>query len=548
MTPHLILTGFSGTGKSAVGREAARLLGWDFIDTDAEVVRRAGKPIARIFAEEGETAFRALEAQVLLEALARPEPTVIATGGGAVLDETNRQRMFISGVVVCLEARPETVLQRLAQGEDEVRPLLASPDPLERIRSLKAQRQPLYALADWTVHTDALSVDEAAREVVRGWDRGRRRFPGGISAQNADLAAIVHTAAGPYPVYVGWGVLSTLGQRLIRMGLGSTAYLITDRAVFYAWGRKVQTALEEAGIPTHIFTFPPGEASKTLDTVRLAYEWLASTRAQRGHLIVAVGGGVVGDLAGFVAATYNRGMPFVQVPTTLLAMVDASIGGKTGVDLPEGKNLVGAFYQPRMVLAEAATLGTLPQRVLREGWAEAIKHGLILDAHLFRTFEEQADALLRLERTITVSVLRRSMAIKAEVVSQDEKETLGVRILLNYGHTVGHALEQATGYTGYLHGEAVAVGMMAEGRMSQRMGLLSAEGLERQRRVLERFGLPTSCPGVDPQALKAGMAVDKKRAGKGLRWVLLADIGRAVVRDDVPDEIVDEALREITGQ
>ncbi|GBD11627.1 3-dehydroquinate synthase [bacterium HR23] len=543
--PHLILIGFSGTGKSAVGKEVARLLGWEFLDTDQEVVRRAGKSIAQVFAQEGEPTFRALEAQALADALARPQPTVVAVGGGAVLSPENRQRMAGAGVVVCLEAHPQTILQRLAQAEEEVRPLLAGPNPLERITALKAQRQPLYALADWTVHTDHLTVEETAREVVRGWEIGRRRFAA-EAVQEEEVSAVVHTSAGPYPVYVGWGLISSLGQRLRRMGLASTAYLITDRTVFYAWGRKVQTALEEAGIPTHIFTFPSGEASKTLDTVRYAYQWLASLKAQRGHLIVALGGGVVGDLAGFVSATYNRGMPFIQVPTTLLAMVDASIGGKTGVDLPEGKNLVGAFYQPRMVLADALTLSTLPARALREGWAEAIKHGLILDASLFRTFEERADALLRLEREVLVPVLRRSMAIKADVVSRDEKETLGLRILLNYGHTVGHALEQATGYTQYLHGEAVAVGMMAEGRISQRLGLLSSEALERQRAVLERFGLPTACVGVDPQAIKAGMAVDKKRAGKGIRWVLLEDIGRAVVREDVPDSVVDEALAEIT--
>jgi 3-dehydroquinate synthase len=396
------------------------------------------------------------------------------------------------------------------------------------------------------VHTDFLSVEEAAREVVRGWEWGRRRFPPEASPGD-DLAAIVHTSSGPYPVYAGWGLLQGLGERLVRMGLASTAYLIADRTVFSAWGRKAQRALEEAGIPTHIFTFPPGETSKTLETVRPIYGWLASLKAQRGHVVVALGGGVVGDLAGFVAATYNRGLPFVQVPTTLLAMVDAAIGGKTGVDLPEGKNLVGAFYQPRLVLADAATLTTLPPRVAREGWAEAIKHGLILDAALFRTFEEEAGALLAMEPRAVVPVLRRSMAIKAQVVSQDEKETAGVRILLNYGHTVGHALEQVTGYARYLHGEAVAIGMMAEGRISRRMGLLSPEALERQRRVLEAFDLPTACPGIDPRALKEAMTVDKKRGDKGLRWVLLADIGRAVVRDDVPEAVVDEALAEVTG-
>ncbi|MBI4337429.1 MAG: 3-dehydroquinate synthase [Chloroflexi bacterium] len=548
--PNLILTGFSGTGKTAVGRQTARLLAWDFVDTDQEIVRQAGKPIERIFAEDGETAFRALECEALARACATPR-AVIATGGGVMADPANRELMLRSGVVVCLEAQPETIYQRLFQAakaasDPVVRPLLAGPDPLERIRTLKATRQPAYALAHWTVHTDHLSVEEVAREAVRAWETVRGRIDRAQVA-GEDVAAVVHSSAGACPIFVGWEVLSALGERCRKAGLNTIAYLISDETVFHRYGRLAQNSLEEAGIPTHTFAFPPGEASKTLETASQAYRWLAGLRAQRDHFVVAVGGGVAGDLAGFVAATFNRGMPFVQVPTSVAAMVDASIGGKTAVDLPEGKNLVGAFHQPRFVLADVQALSTLPRRAIVEGLAEAIKHGLILDAELLRTFEERADAILALEPEVTTNIIRRSMAIKAQVVSQDERETLGIRALLNYGHTVGHGLEAATEYGRYLHGEAVSVGMMAAGLISQRMGMLSAEALERQRTVLERYGLPTRCLGVDLAAVQRAMQVDKKRAGKAQRWVLLEEVGKAVVHSDVPPELAQQVLRELAA-
>jgi 3-dehydroquinate synthetase len=226
-------------------------------------------------------------------------------------------------------------------------------------------------------------------------------------------------------------------------------------------------------------------------------------------------------------------------------MVDASIGGKTGLNLPQGKNLVGAFHQPRLVLADVQTLATLPRREMASGWAEAIKHGLILDAGLFDTFEEHAGAIAALERPLAEQVIRRSMAIKAYVVSRDERETLGIRTLLNYGHTVGHALEAATGYGRLLHGEAVAVGMAAAARISHGMGLLSAEAVERQDRLLARFGLPTRCPGVDRDAVRRAMGVDKKTAAGAIHWVLLEGIGRAVLRADVPSELVEQMLAEV---
>ena len=541
---NLFITGFSGSGKTSVGREVARRLGWCFVDTDDDIVRTAGKPIEAIFEEMGEDHFRRLEHRCLA-GLCQGERQVIATGGGIVVDERNRCLMERSGVIVCLEARPETIHKRLERqrhmgSEPVVRPMLSAPEPLERIRRLKEERQAHYALAHWTVHTDGLSAQQAAEEVVRVW---KTLAQGATPADDADgeLTAVVQTSSGDCPIWVGWGILDELGQRVRQMLAPSAAYIISDEGV-YTHARQAQAAMESATIPTHLFLIPPGEPSKSLEMAQRIYGWLADRRAERGHLLLAVGGGVVGDLAGFVAATFLRGMPFVQVPTTLLAMMDAAIGGKVAVDLPQGKNLVGAFHQPRFVLSDVATLKTLPERELTSGWAEAIKHGLILDQGLVEAFERHGEAICGLEPEVATDVMRRSVRIKADVVSRDEKETLGVRVLLNYGHTIGHALEAATGYEGFLHGEAVSVGMMGAAYIGHAMGLLSAEEVERQRALLESYGLPLTCGDVDTAGVEKAMLSDKKTSDREIRWVLLDGIGRAVTRSDVPAEVVRETL------
>ena len=361
------------------------------------------------------------------------------------------------------------------------------------------------------------------------------------STAYSDLAAIVNTSQGDYPIWVGWNIIDEIGERTNSVLDTSTAYIITDEGV-HRQARRAQFSLEAAGIAAHMFIMPAGETHKTLETVQLVYRWLAERKAERGHLIVAVGGGVVGDLAGFVAATYLRGLPFAQVPTSLLAMMDASIGGKAAVDLPQGKNLVGAFYQPKFVLSDVSTLQSLPQRELTSGWAEAIKHGLILDRGLLEAFETHRASLLALEQDIATDIIRRSVAIKANIVSQDERETLGIRILLNYGHTIGHAIEAATGYGSFLHGEAVSVGMMGAARIGEGMGMMTADEVERQRRLLESYGLPLTCGEMDIEAVSNAMMSDKKVAGRAIRWVLLDGIGNATTRNDVPPELVHQTL------
>jgi shikimate kinase/3-dehydroquinate synthase len=556
---NIILTGFSYTGKTKVGQKVAWKLGWKFIDIDEEIVRSYGKPIAGIFAQDGEERFRELESKVL-KRVCQGSNAVIATGGGAVMSAANREMMMASGVVICLEAKPATIYQRLlkdaeAPTNQEPRPLLAGPEPLRRIEWLKGFRQPYYVLADWTVHTDNLTVEEVADQVILGWRygrRGRTTIPTLPDAQESDApyceqkgaACVVTTATESYPVFVGWGFLEELGRRMRNAGLWGTAHIVSDEGVFPLYGARVTKILEDAGFAADSLVVPQGERSKSFETAVKIYDWLVDCRAERGDNIVALGGGVVGDLAGFVAATFARGLPLVQVPTSLVGMVDSSIGGKVAVNHPQGKNLIGAFYQPRVVVADTQVLTTLPRRELVSGWAEVIKHAMIRDPRLLELLEERTEGLLALERSVTSDVVARSAAIKAKIVSEDEKEQ-GIRIILNYGHTIAHGLEVATDYERFLHGEAVSIGMMGAAMISREVGLLSQEVVDRQKALLERFGLPAGFSCVDIERLLRAMELDKKVRVKRVRWVVLRGIGQPVVRDDVPSEVVVNAIRKL---
>jgi len=384
---NIILTGFSYTGKTKVGLEVAAKLGWTYVDTDEEIVRLSGKAIADIFAQDGEDRFRELEREALSRVCSEKD-VVVSTGGGAFMFEANRRSMLECGVVVCLEAKPATIYKRLLKDAEEnpgqeVRPLLAGAEPLKRIEELKRFRQPFYALADWTVHTDNLSVEEAAEDVIRGWKRvGSRQgerapLPPVPESRESDApycqghgaACVVTTATEAYPVFVDWGALDQLGRHMRNAGLGGRVHVVSDDQVFPLYGERARKALEEADFTVDHFTVAKGEHSKSFETAVSIYDWLVEGRAERGDTIVALGGGVVGDLAGFVAATFLRGISLVQVPTSLVGMVDSAIGGKVGINHPQGKNLIGAFHQPRVVIADIQTLATLPRRELVSGWA-----------------------------------------------------------------------------------------------------------------------------------------------------------------------------------
>ena len=570
----IVLIGFSATGKSILAPFIAHELGWNSLDLDLEIEATAGCPIPQIFEQEGESGFRARERAAVQEAAAK-DSVVIATGGGVWLDEGNRALLADGGFVVTLEARTATILARYAaaeQGTTEVRPMLAGVDPRRRVETLKAARQPFYALSDLTVHTDEIEIATAVSQIVNAVRRQAeavlksdarlreiRRGPGveppPIGDFGPDLACIVEAGSARYPVYCGWRLLERAGDVLDRLGLRGRVFLIADQAVIGSHGDTAKRSLKAAGREVIERAVPSGEASKSLASLDELYSWLSQHRAERRDIVFALGGGVTTDLAGTVAATYLRGMPLVHAPTTVLGMVDAAIGGKVAIDLPSGKNLVGAFYQPRAVLADVATLATLPSRELRSGYAEVIKHGFIRDEPMLNLLEAEADVLLSPGdaigdercRQLLVDVITRNQAIKAAVVSADERES-DLRAILNYGHTLGHAIEAVTGYSAVLHGEAVAMGMVAVAEIGSALGLIDEAVVSRHRRLLQRFGLPTqSPPGLSRADLLEAMSRDKKVVGGKQNWVLLESVGSPIVRDDVPPTVVADAIDAVVG-
>ena len=555
----IFLIGLSGSGKSTVGPILAESLGWQFADSDREIERVSGRSVASIFAEDGEPIFRRLEAQAL-DNLAAAECLVVATGGGAPTDEQSR-RVMGRGFVVWLSASPARAAERLtANPETEERPLLVG-DAVGRLSSLLEARRETYARADAAVDVDSMSPEMIAAEVENLWDewrarpaaQGERFFrdeilaaavpartePRGLAAVH--VAAVVRTPLTSYPVVVENGVLAELGGICRDIGLRGRAFVLTDGGVGPILLPAATSALYSAGFDVDSFSIPAGEDQKHLGTVSTVYDWLIGARVERRDFMVCVGGGVVTDLGGFAAATCLRGIDFVHVPTSLLGMVDASVGGKTGVDHPRGKNMVGAFAQPRAVIIDPTVLRTLPERQLRAGWAEVIKHAFILDEGLIRDLEGES---FDNSRMMSPEFIARSVAIKAEVVSEDEREA-DKRTLLNYGHTVGHAIEAVTGYSQFAHGEAVAIGMRAAGLISVEMGLLREEDLGRQQRLIRACGLPESAPGLEVDAVIEATLRDKKVQEGQVRWVLLERLGRAITRDGVPAEVIRSAVETV---
>lgn len=349
-----------------------------------------------------------------------------------------------------------------------------------------------------------------------------------------------------YPIYIGKGLLDSLGKRCARVFKPRRCAVITDSNVGKLYGERAIESLTKAGFSPFLISLPAGESTKNLKFVEACYNRMAQERVERRSFVVALGGGVVGDLAGFVAATYMRGIGFVQVPTSLLAQVDSSVGGKVGVNLKFGKNLVGAFYQPKLVICDTDTLATLPERELKAGISEVIKYAIIYDAELFERLEKEIDKI-NSDLSKLSSIIARCCEIKAEVVGADERES-GLRAILNFGHTVGHALESITGYGKYLHGEAVAIGQVAEAFIGVSVCGFKSQDAERIKALIERSGLPVSAPlkNQDRKRLIEAMKLDKKVSAGEIRFVLPVKIGKVKYGQKVPIEIVEKALEKIS--
>ena len=504
-----------GSGKSLIGREMARRLSVPFWDVDEQIQSSSGASIPEIFDREGEAGFRSRES-LALASLTSQASGVIALGGGALLDGGNRAQVESAGRVICLDAPAATLLERVQRGADS-RPLVAG-ELTARLEALLASRREHYA-------SFPLRIDSSPPGDQVAWDALIR------------LGAFhVRGMGDGYDVRVEKGGLAMIGERLASRRLRGPLAVVTDENVADHYGERVVRSLLSAGYQASLITLPAGEAHKTIQTIHHIWDGLLAARLERSSTVVALGGGVVGDMAGFAAAAYLRGVAWVVLPTSLLAMADSSLGGKTGVDLPQGKNLVGAFHSPRLVLADPDTLGSLPEAELRAGLAEVVKSGVIADAALFALCEAGWGAVQgRLDE-----IVRRSMAVKISVIEADPFEQ-GVRASLNLGHTIGHAVELVSGYR-LRHGEAVAIGMVAEARLAEQIGIAQAGLADQISSTLSGLGLPVALPaGLDHQAILTAMQVDKKRLAGSLLFVLPIRIGE--VRTGIEVNLQDQAIR-----
>jgi len=520
---NIILTGFMATGKTSVGRTLASQIGYDFVDTDELIESRIGMSIAEFFQEKGEAAFREMES-VLARELADQSGLVISTGGRFMLDGDNAVVLGKTGRVFCLVATPEEILER-AEGDSHERPLLQVPNPLEHIVELLQQRKKGYGQFPQFV------TSEKSPETVAG-------DLAGVISGAPDVRLPITASYDRYEFIVGGGLLPFLSH---LAGIDGPIAVITDDTVgpLYA---------QSCGTVDMVVTTTPGRQNKTLATAQSICEQLLDAGFDRSGTVIALGGTVITELAGFIAATYMRGVDLVQCPTSLLAMVDTSIGGKTGVDLPQGKNLIGAFKQPKTVIADVATLQSLPQRAFASGMAEVIKHSLIADSDLLGKIESgnwtQTTGETHQQASQLQALVAQAIQVKINIVQEDPYDH-GRRAVLNFGHTFANAVERLSHHR-VSHGEAVAMGIVASSYLSVRLGYCPEELSERIETVLASAGLPTRIPAdLAPDQLLLAMGSDKKKKAGKLHYVLLKNIGDVFVTDQVPEDAVLSTLAEL---
>ncbi len=530
----IILVGMMGAGKTTVGKLLAKQLGKTFIDSDEEIQRRTGVTIPHIFDVEGEAGFRTRESGVIQELL-KLDNIVLATGGGAIISPQNRAMMKQNGLVVYLKSSVHDLWQRTRH--DHNRPLLQTENPRARLQDLHDQRDPLYMeAADVIIHTGKQSV-QILLERLQNKLEELKQMP---KSENTMQTLNVGLAERSYPIHIGSGLLSRIELLLPHIPQKRTV-IVSNTTVAPLYLQQLTEGLRANGVEVQSIILPDGEQYKSGESLNTIYDALLSARSERGTPLIALGGGVIGDITGYAAATYLRGVPFIQIPTTLLSQVDSSVGGKTGINHPLGKNMIGAFYQPRVVLADTTTLDTLPDKELRAGMAEVIKYGLIRDLPFLEWLEANIDKLLARDTSSLQYAIARSCQNKAEVVGADERES-GERALLNLGHTFGHAIENGMGYGVWLHGEGVAAGTVMAADLSHRLGWLNAQDVVRVRKLFECAGLPVISPKLGVEKYMQLMGLDKKVEGGKIRFVLLKSLGHAVMTGEVPPALLEQTL------
>jgi shikimate kinase / 3-dehydroquinate synthase len=515
---HIFLYGPPGTGKSTIGKSLARRLNLPFIDLDHVIESNVDMSIAQIMEQQGELAFRDMETTALKEAVGHAfsvtnsQDKVIALGGGALLRDENRTIAETHGTVVLLIADLNILLERL-ENDAGKRPLLAG-DLRQKLTSLLEQRHDHYASFTVQLHVEGKTLEQNVLEIQSKLGRFHLR------------------AMREYDVLVQNGGIEQLGDLLATRQLRNPI-LVTDENIAKLHAERVTESLRDAGFIPKIITVPAGEGYKNLETVQKLWHGFLEHGLDRKSTVIALGGGVVGDIAGFAASTYMRGVSWVCIPTTLLSMVDASLGGKTGFDLPEGKNLIGSFYPPKLVLADPQVLRTLPEAEFISGMAEVVKHGVISDPALFDLCACGLDYI----KDNLEQIVKRAMAVKIKIIEEDPYEK-GIRAVLNLGHTVGHAVELTSKFE-LRHGEAIAIGMVAEAKLAERLTVASKGLASTISKVLLQLGLPTQLPVELPrEEILRAMRVDKKKNAKAIRFALPAKIGKVELIDVTDLEFV----------
>jgi shikimate kinase/3-dehydroquinate synthase len=541
----VVLVGLPGSGKSVVGRRIAHRHRAEFIDLDETIERTAGRRIPDIFEAEGEAAFRALEAQAVADlGPADSEPDirrVVATGGGTPVDPRNRWRLYRDRLVIWLDARPEALAQRLRRSRN-VRPLIAGRDPVGAVRLLAAARERFYAPGH---RVNSLAEPQAIADSIETLAAGAAREPGSARGPGARLLD-ADTRIGR--IVIGESIAASALAEVLERLEAPRAIVVSEPGAWEAFGASVVGQLRSRGLTVETVSMPRGEAAKRLSVIEAAARELARLRVERREPLVCIGGGALGDAGGLLAALWLRGVPLIHVPTTLVAQIDSSIGGKTAVDLPEGKNLVGAFHQPAAVVIDVAALRTLPDRQRRAALGEAVKMAALGDERLFRLLESDGEAIAAgkagvFESGAHAELVERCAWAKVDVVLADERESQATagRVTLNLGHSAGHAFETAGGFESLLHGEAVAYGLRVASRLGVALGTTPPERAQRIERLLDGVGLGREplAFGLD-QVLEA-LGLDKKHAGGHLRWVIPTETG-VEVRSDVPEALVRDAI------
>lgn len=538
MKQHIFFTGFMASGKSRTGRALAERLNRPFIDTDAVIVERAGKSISEIFEQDGEAKFREMESSLIAEIAKNETPQIVSLGGGALNRPENIKTIRESGVLIRLWAKPEVLSERIAR--KNTRPLMAGLNDEERLAKIKTMlkdREKNYAQADFSVESTNDTTESHTTEhilhILKFWE--------------SHALDVLPSEGGRYPIFIGKNIIPDAACLLEGLRLSPTHdFLVcTDTTIAKAQHEKLSILRTQAG-RCPAFKFQAGERNKTLHNLNQLYSFMLHRGYTRKSCLLQFSGGVVGDMAGFGAATYQRGIPFIQFPTTLLSMVDSSVGGKVAVNHAEGKNMIGAFYQPKAVVCDLSVLSTLAETEYLAGLAEIVKYGVIYDEDFFKYMEDHVDAIKNHDYDVLRHLIFRSCQIKAEVVGIDEKEA-GLRAILNYGHTFGHAIENLTHYEKYSHGIAVSLGMRVAARAAVMLGKMTAEAETRQNKLLDALGFPKFY-NIDTDAAWDAMAVDKK-AEKGTRvYILPTKIGEVQKVTNIDKEIIRKSWDAIRGE